>query len=243
MCIMSFDTLHFLRHSKPLPTARRRVLAALLDFGACANAMLDNKGYCREELRLTRRIVDEAGLSSLVEEFLRRLGELERGRPSPFISGQCDDVRSYRETVVRLFLGVVATTATGAHCIDEGMRATYCDDDLNILFRIAMQCQIIDDVLDYSQDRSAGLPSFLTASESLPEAMELTRQAACAYADDRDLSRSNSVFPLRLALFFAAICANLMIQAGRWRVVCQRATHGLVRASRRAEHSQPEIKS
>src|SRR5688572_24769702 len=77
LCIMAFDALHRLRHSKPLPVARRRTLAALLDFGACANAMFDNKEYSREEMGVTRRILDEAGLNSSVEEFLRRLGEME----------------------------------------------------------------------------------------------------------------------------------------------------------------------
>src|SRR4051812_41176558 len=66
LCIMAFDTLHRLRHSEPLPVARRRMLAALLDFGACTNAMFDNKEYCRKEMRLTRRILDEAGLNSSV---------------------------------------------------------------------------------------------------------------------------------------------------------------------------------
>jgi hypothetical protein len=115
---------------------------------------------------------------------------------------------------------MVATTTIGNHCIDEGIRATYCDDDLKILFRIVMQCQIIDDVLDYSKDMSAGLPSFLTASESLPEAIKRTHQAALGYADNRDLPRSDDVFPLRIALFFASICAKLVIQAGRWRFAC-----------------------
>jgi hypothetical protein len=209
---MAFDTLHRLRHSKPLAVARRRTLAALLDFGACANAMFDNKEYCRKEMGLTRRILDEAGLNSSVEEFLWRLSEMERERPSPLDPGQCYEVRFYREAVVRLYLGMVASTAMGAHCIDEGIRTTNCDDDLIILFRIAMQCQIIDDVLDYSKDRSAGLPGFLTASESLPEAIKLTRQAAGDYANTRDLPRSDNVFPLRIALFLVSTCAKLMIR-------------------------------
>jgi hypothetical protein len=224
LCVMAFDRLHMLRHSKPLPISKHRMLATLLDFGACTNAMFDNKDYCRKEIRLTRQILDEAGLNSLVEEFLRRLWELETRRPSP-LEDDCHfhKVRSYREDVVRLFLGMVATTTIGTQCIDEGIRATYCDDDLQILFRIVMQCQIIDDVLDYSKDRSTGLPSFLTASASLPAAIKLTHQAAFGYADNRDLPRSDDVFPLRIALFFASTCAKLMIQLGRWRFVCFRS--------------------
>lgn len=218
LCVMTFDMLHMLRRSKPLPAAKRRMMAALLDFGACMNAMFDNKDYCRKDLRLTRRILAEAGLNSFVEEFLRRLWELERRRPLPLDDDwQFHKIRSYREAVIRLSLGMIAATARDAQSIDEGIRATYCDDDLKILFRIAMQCQIVDDVLDYSKDMSAGLPSFLTASESLAEAIKLTNQAAFGYADHRDLPRSDDVFPLRMALFIASACAKVTTQVSRWR--------------------------
>ncbi len=103
--------------------------------------------------------------SNTCEDF----GDLESSRPLPGGDHwQFQDVGLYREAVVRLSLGMVAATASGNRCLDEGIRATYCDADLKILFRIVMQCQIIDDVLDYSKDLSAGLPSFLTASEIAP---------------------------------------------------------------------------
>src|SRR5687768_2864556 len=47
MCIIAFDTLHALRSAKPLPMPKVRMLAALLDLGACANATFDNKQCCR----------------------------------------------------------------------------------------------------------------------------------------------------------------------------------------------------
>jgi hypothetical protein len=218
LCIMAFDTLHILRTAKPLPLPTRRMLAALLDFGACANAALDHKDCCRDEWRLTLQLLDEAGIGSSVVDYLRRLSDLESRRPLP--GGdywQFQKVRRYREAVVRLSLGMVATTANGNQCLDEGIRATYCDADLKILFRIVMQCQIIDDVLDYSKDKSAGLPSFLTASQSLPQAFELTRLAALGYADDRDLPRTGAVFPLRSALRLVSTCTKLVLVLGRWR--------------------------
>jgi hypothetical protein len=221
LCVMAFDALHQLRYSKPLPVATHRVLAALLDFGACTNAILDEKAYRRKELELTRQILDEAGLHSMVEEVLRRLADLEGRRPSPFGDDrQFHEARSYREAVARLWLGTVAATAAGSRCLEEGILATYADDVLELLFRIVMQCQIIDDVLDYSRDASAGLPSFLTASASLPDAIERTHQAACEYAHHRDLPRSDDVLPLRAALGIASICAKLMIRLGRWRCAC-----------------------
>ena len=215
---MAFDTLHMLRNAKPLPMRKRRVLAALLDFGACANAGFDHKDFCRHECRETLQLLEEAGIRSSVVEYLRRLRDLESRRPLP--GGdyrQFQEVGLYREAVVRLSLAVVAATANGNHCLDDAIRATYCDADLNILFRIVMQCQIIDDVLDYSKDMSAALPSFLTSSNSLPQAFELTRLAAVGYADERDLPRTGDVLPLRSALFLVSACTKLVIVLGRWR--------------------------
>lgn len=113
LCIMSFDTLHMLSKGKPLPTLKVRSLAALLDFAACANAAFDHKRGCPRELRETLQLLEEAGLGSLVAEHLRRLRHLETRRPLP---GGDDvrfhSVRSYREAVVRLSLGLVAATVT-----------------------------------------------------------------------------------------------------------------------------------
>ena len=218
LCIMAFDTLHRVRNAKPLPKQKLRTLAALLDFAACANAACDNKDCCRHEFRSMLQLLEEAGIRSSLVEYLRRLGELESRRPLPGGDDwQFQKVGWYREAIVRLSLGMVATTANGKECLDEGIRGTYCDADLNLLFRIAMLCQIIDDVLDYSQDMSAGLPSFLTASKSLPQALELTRSAILGYADECDLPRTCDVFPLRAALFLVSLCAKLVIGLGRWR--------------------------
>ena len=216
LCILAFDTLHMLRHGKPLPMPRVRTLAALLDLGACANAAFDNKACCRHERRRALQLIEEAGIGSLVAEYLRRLGDLESSRPLP--GGdywQFQEVKLYREAVVRLSLGMEAATADGDQSLDDGICAISHDADLNILFRMAMQCQIIDDVLDYSQDISAGLPSFLTALRSLPQAFELTRLAAIGYGDDRDLPRTGDLFVLRSALFLVSSCTKLVIVFAR----------------------------
>ena len=236
LCIMAFDTLHRLRNAKRLPMHKLRTLAALLDFGACANAAFDNKDCCQHEYRRTLQLLEGAGIRSSVVEYLRRLRDLESRRPLPGGDhGQFHKVALYREAVVRLSLGMVAATANVSQCLDEGIRATWCDADLNILFRIVMQCQIIDDVLDYSEDMSAGLPSFLTASQSLPQAFELSRLAALGYADNRDLPRTGDVFPLRSALFLVSTCTKLVLLLGRFRQRTQIAECG--RAMRRFEAS------
>jgi len=216
LCIMAFDMLHRLRHAKSLPQARRRLLAALLDVGACANAAFDRKACCRHECRMTLQLLEEGGIGSSVAEYLQRLGDLESGRPRPGGEEcQFQKVRLYREAVVRLSLGIVAATAGVSPCLDAGIRATWGATDLNLLFRIAMQCQIIDDVLDYSRDLAAGLPSFLTACRSPSQATELTRLAALAYADDCNLPRTAVLLPLRSALFLVTTCTKLVSFLGR----------------------------
>jgi hypothetical protein len=106
---------------------------------------------------------------------------------------------------------MVATAAGGNPCLDEAIEATNGAGDLNLLFRIVMQYQIIDDVLDYSQDRSAGLPSFLTACQSLLLALELTQRAARGYAEDRRMPSAANLFPLRAALFLVSLCTKLVV--------------------------------
>ena len=128
LCVMAFDTLHMLRTSKRLPKSRIRVLAALLDFGACANAAFDNKVFCRQEYRATRQLLREAGRRSSVMEYLRRLRKLERSRPSPGeVPWQFHTVQLYREAVVRLSLETLVATAFGSQWLEDVSRSTYCD--------------------------------------------------------------------------------------------------------------------
>ncbi len=223
LCIVAFDTLAVLRHGKRLSPPELKMLAALLDFGACANAAFDHKRECRQERRVTRGLLEEAGIGSHVAEYLRRLGRLESGRPRPGGNRwQFQKVSLYREAVIRLSLGMVATAARATPCLDEAVAATHGDGDLNLLFRIVMQCQIMDDVLDYAQDRAAGLPSFLTACQSLPQALEATQRAARGYADDRHMARAADVFPLRAALFLVSMSTRLVVS-----LHCRMARSGL----------------
>ena len=173
--------------ARRLPRQRRKQLATFLDFQACTNAVWDGKDLCAAEYRALRQRLEKAGLGLWITEYLCRLRELETRRPS--LGGdrrRFDDVRSYREAVARLSLATITAIALNAECLEDGIRATYCDSDVAALFRMAMQCQIIDDVVDYREDLSAGLPSFLTASASLPQAMALTAEAARSYAASRE---------------------------------------------------------
>jgi hypothetical protein len=212
LCIIALDTVHVLRHAQPLPAQRREELATFLDFQACTNAAWDGKDLCAAEYQALQQRLENAGLRLWVEGYLGQLRELEIRRPP--IGGdhrRFDEVRSYREAVVRLSLATITAIALNAGRLDDGIQATHCDGDVATLFRMAMQCQIIDDVLDYAEDVSAGLPSFLTASASLPQAMELTARAARHYAS-HERSSGSGVFPLRMALRVVTAVTKLVVR-------------------------------
>jgi hypothetical protein len=207
--IIAFDTLHMLRHSRPLPRRTIGELAMLLDFEGCANAAWDRKRLDETEYQALRTRLESAGWGTCIETYLGRLRALESTRPSTGGDRRAfDAVRSYREAVIRLSLATAATLALGG--------AGQGDEDMETLFRILMQCQIIDDVLDYPEDVSAHLPSFLTVSASLPEAMALTDEAARSYATRHGRASGQAVFPLRVALWvFTAATTFVVRRAGR----------------------------
>jgi hypothetical protein len=231
LCIVALDTVHALRRSRPLARKRVGELAIFLDFQACTNAAVDHKCFPEAEYRSIRQRLERAGLGSWIEEYVGRLRELEARRPS--IGGdhrRFDEVRSYREAVARLSLATVTAIALDAEDLEEGIRATRDDGDVEALFRIAMQCQIIDDVVDHAEDLSAGLPSFLTASASLPHAMAWTAGAARSYGAVR---KSNAVLPLRVALRAVTAVTTLVV-----RIAHQRHRHDRAAQTILAERGQ-----
>ncbi|HET9362029.1 MAG TPA: hypothetical protein VFO58_19890 [Vicinamibacterales bacterium] len=217
LCIVALDTIHVLRHSQSLSRQRRQELATFLDFQACTNAVWDRKPLCAEEYQAQRQRLEKAGLGPWIAEFVVRLRELETRRPPAGGDRRCfDAVRSYREAVARLSLATITAIALNAKGVDEGIRATHGDGDVAALFRMAMQCQIIDDVVDYEEDLSAGLPSFLTASASLLQALSWTAEAARSYALVPGHSAGPSVLPVRVALHLVTTVTKLVIAvAGR----------------------------
>ena len=218
LCLIAFDTLHVLRTQAPLPRHRVRLLASFLDFAACTNAALDHKRFCPREYQANRQGIETMGISSAVDEYVWRLQELEGQRPPPGGDHRrFDEVRLYRESVARLSLGTVAAIALGEKRVADGIRAIDDDYDLATLFRVVMLCQIIDDVLDYADDVSARLPSFLTAAASLSHALTWTAEAARSYAKCPDWPRSAGVFPFRAALFVISVFTTLLIRTRQWR--------------------------
>jgi hypothetical protein len=219
LCIVALDTLYVLRHAQALPRTTRQDLATLLDFQACTNAAWDRKDRCAEERPAIRRRLESAGLGPWIEAYLDRLEELETQRPA--IGGdrqRFDDVVAYREAVARLSLATVTAIALNVESLDAAIEATRRDCDLATLFHMAMLCQIVDDVMDYQEDLSLGLPSFLTASASLPESMALTARAARSYRVSNRRASDHGVLPLRLALRALTALTMAAVRGARWRL-------------------------
>lgn len=231
LCIMAFNALHIVRHGAPLTTAQARLMATLLDLGALANAQLDGKYCCRRERHAILQLLRRSGMAPAVAEYLRRLKTLERKRPSADGEpARFDEVRLYREAVVRLSLAMLASSI-GGKSLDDQIQATHSDAGLRAMFQIAMQCQIMDDVLDYRSDVASGLPTFLTASSSLAEAFERARLAAGDYAGDHEGPLGDAGPMLRVPLWLVSACARLSILIGRGRELRPEAEISRSRAS------------
>jgi hypothetical protein len=229
LCIIAFDMLAKLRDGAHLPQARLSMLAALLDFGACINALLDSKRCCRRELRSSVGML-KAGLRRPLLDYLRRLRRLERGRPSPGHGRQqLQAVRRYRENVVRLSLAMALVATGSQRVLDDAMQTTYDEGGLDLLFRLAMLCQVLDDLLDYSRDKAAGLPSFLTAAPSLTMALAYTRQTANNYYHVPGAGRTELI-PLRVSL--ALLAAGAMLVCRLYSIRPSHLKPAMVKASR-----------
>ena len=207
LAIVALDTVHVLRTSRPLPRKKLGELALVLDFQADTNAAWDLKVRSREEHLSTLQRLETAGLGGYLGEYLGRLRALEGGRPP--IGGDrrnFDAARAYREEVARLSLATVTAIALDAPGVEDAIRATRCDGDLDTLWRMAVLCQVIDDVVDYRSDLSAGLPSFLTSTATLSEAAAWTAGAARSYA-----AEARGAYALRVALGVVSAVARLAV--------------------------------
>ena len=219
MCLMALDTVHVFRTSQRLSLQRLKTVASLLDCGACANDFFDGNDFSRRKFRATCRMLDRAELCVPVSDYLGRLRALEKRRPVPGGDNRRHrQVQTYREAVIRLSLGMAVATALGNLSIQEGTSATHDEKDIELLFRIVMLCQIIDDILDYTNDTVDGVPSFLTAHASPSQALTLTSDASTCYAYSGELPSSPHLLPFRVALWGVTVLAKLAIVFGQWRL-------------------------
>ena len=213
MCLAAFDMLHVLRRGSRLSLSRLQTLSELLNLGANANAVFDGKRASPDSIDDIRAQLPVPQHTAVPGDYLSELESLERRRPSP--GGNAINHRAaqlYRESVVRVSLGMLATVSFDLPSLQTGIEATRRDHDLAIIFCIVMLCQIIDDVVDYSGDLASALPSFLTAHASLEEGLTQTTLAATEY--HRELPESACLSPFRLAASLLAAFASISLTAG-----------------------------
>jgi hypothetical protein len=222
--IIAFETLHVVRRSKALPRRRISDLALFLDFQGYANAVWDLKPVCLDEYRDVKQQLEAAGLGTWIDQYLERLRALEARRPTAAAT-RFEEVRSYREAGVRLSLAAASGIAFSSTDLDQQIESSTRDADLDTLVRILLQCQVIDDVLDYRADVASGLPSFLTARASLPEALTLTAAEVRKPTNGRGPS-ARTLFPFHVALWIFTAAARLVVRAAQlcWRDSCESHT-------------------
>jgi hypothetical protein len=215
--IISLDTLRTLRTSQPLPRRRIDELAMVLDFLGTANAAWDRKDRWGPAYEATRQRLRTAGLGDHIDTYVTRLRDLESRRPQ--IGGdrrRFEEVRAYREAVASLCVGTAAAIALDANGAERSRLAAH-DVDVDTLIRILLQCQVIDDVADYREDLAAGLPSFLTATTSLSQAMLMTAAAARSYGALKNGSGDDAILPFRVTLALFTLSATVVLHvAQRW---------------------------
>ncbi len=218
--IIALDVLHRLRRARRLPSVTVRRLSLFLDFQGCANAEWDDKPLSRTHYDTLRaRLIDE-GLGPCIESYLHHLQVLESTRPAAggTLDG-FDDIRRYREAVARLSLQTAAAIALSPPSSTRIVTAADCDgdSDVDLLVRVLIQCQVVDDVLDYETDMSAGLPSFLTACAPVAQSLALTDRAVRGYLSEGLRGTGPAVFPFRVALLGSTAITMVVLRAALWR--------------------------
>jgi hypothetical protein len=184
---------------------RRQAVIEAMELGALLNDRFDGDAYDPEELRVRLTGFTRSEHRDVVRSYVKRLCRLERSRPDPADSSTA--VRRYRENVNRVSLATLWALGC-ARTLGIAELEIERETDLRLLFQIVMQAQVIDDVLDVSEDRRRGLPSFATEGASLRETVSI-------YADGETL-RFDRNFCLRVALRTITAGARLVVAiAGR----------------------------
>lgn len=218
--IVAFDTLHRSRTGRRLPPVTVSRLALFLNFQGCANAEWDGKPLSPSGYATLRAQLTDDGLGPCIDAYLQQLRMLESTRPA--VDGnedRFDEVRRYREAVARLSVQTAGAIALASRVSGHVVAAADCDGDrdVDLLARVLVQCQVIDDVLDYNADLAAALPSFLTACGSVSHALELTGRAVEEYGVVDVREHEAPLVPFRVALRVCTWLTRLIVRTARWR--------------------------
>ncbi len=174
------------------PKTRQAVLAAM-ELGALLNDHFDGDSYDAQELRRSLRQFAATSHRATIRDYIRRLATLERKRPAS--TSNTKRMRSYRENVNRLSLALLWAIASDLS-LQSAAREMRREADLQLLFRIVMLAQVIDDILDVGKDRLRCLPSLATA----PDATSATLRKMVPFYSRRSPLRLDENFALHLML-------------------------------------------
>jgi hypothetical protein len=138
---------------RPLPKVSYQQLAEFLSFAAQQNRILDNKS--NEQIPFETKAYSTSYANELIE--------IETNRPeigSDRFNPRC--IQDYREQVVALALkhSFAITFGDRDWSIQSSASSKLYFDSL---FRIAMLCQLADDLIDHRRDHAMNLPSFATS--------------------------------------------------------------------------------
>lgn len=188
----------------------------MLDWGACINDVLDDGTCCCDDFEASQSELRRSGWGDLASEHLKALRAIEANRPDAAgESGNFLRVQTYRESVVRTSLATVTNIAFGKKpdntTFAETVLPPTIDVDIEILFRLVMLCQVIDDTLDAKSDLARGLPSFITAVEDQTLSLSATSQLATEYATIKPEIATPDSFPFRLMLAPTFWMARLLL--------------------------------
>jgi hypothetical protein len=143
-----------------LKSESRQTLIAAMELGALLNDRLDGDPYEINALRAAAARFSKSEHREIIRSYIAGLRCFEHERPD--CQDEITTIALYRERVNHISLAMlwaIASNTSFESARDEILHSS----DLNLLFRMVMQCQLIDDAMDLRKDLLKNLPSFATA--------------------------------------------------------------------------------
>lgn len=210
LCLAALDFVYRMEFQRPLPSDSYRQLAEFLLFAAQQNRILDNKS--------NEQIPFETKAYSI--SYANELIEIETNRPkmgSDRFNPGC--IQAYREQVVALALKHSFAITFGDR---DWARQSSAVSQLyfDLLFRIAMLCQLADDLIDHRRDHAMNLPSFATSLTGHADPERELLQWIDGYANSSSTSHRSQLWPLQWATIGMAWPLRQFVRHMKRRSLC-----------------------
>lgn len=210
LCLAALDFVYRMEFERPLPSDSYRHLAEFLLFAAQQNRILDNKS--NEQIPFETKAYSTSYASELIE--------IETNRPkmgSDRFNPRC--IQAYREQVVALALSHSFAITFGDR---DWARQSSAVSQLyfDLLFRIAMLCQLADDLIDHRRDHAMNLPSFATSLTGHADPERELLQWIDGYANSSSTSHRSQLWPLQWATIGMAWPLRQFVRHVKRRLLC-----------------------